>query len=318
MHHCAGLAGFGESSYIESVTLHDADEAGDSTLQPRTCTLQNWRADVAVAAKAGVGTETDGAFVCRGQAVDEACDKPTSDPLINADNGVDEMDDGDFSINFASEHPSSDLNRDAEWVSGDVALRKVAFSASVKGSMGLGVNTGMRHGYAAFAQSGYVPHCRVRYRLYHPQIGSFSKKNPIGNTGTLNVRNHVDSNPMTCASPFGLAPCFPCLQQDPYTVRQNGADPGTYFLWPGSVGAGTGNATRQTILRKLGISWPPDVLQGTAIFSGNQWSFQGQFSLEFIAGVSGGFQTTITPYHEVMLDFDTNSWKCSEGDQPLP
>ncbi len=88
MHHCSGLAVFGGSSYIDSVTLHDADEAGDTTLTPRTRTLQNWRADDAASAKAGVGTETDGVFVCRGHAVDEAYGKATSNPLNSADDSV--------------------------------------------------------------------------------------------------------------------------------------------------------------------------------------------------------------------------------------
>ncbi len=115
VHHCAGLmgvAGFGGSSYIDSVILQDADEAGDSTLEARTYTLQNWRADVAVAAKVG----TSGAFVCRGYVVYEAYGKATSYPLnsadFNGDDGVDDLDNTAFYAAFSNGDPEADLNLD--------------------------------------------------------------------------------------------------------------------------------------------------------------------------------------------------------------
>jgi hypothetical protein len=55
IHNAAGLAGRAGSSYIDSVVLRDRDLAGwtaaaSETLDERTYLLQNWRADVVVAA----------------------------------------------------------------------------------------------------------------------------------------------------------------------------------------------------------------------------------------------------------------------------
>ncbi len=51
VHHNAGLAGLGSSSYIDAVILRDDHEddwteAADSTLERRVYYCQNWRADV--------------------------------------------------------------------------------------------------------------------------------------------------------------------------------------------------------------------------------------------------------------------------------
>ncbi len=206
MHHNAGLAGMGGSSYIDGVILQDADEAGDSTLETRTYTLQNWRADVAVAAKVG----TSGAFVCRGYVVYEAYGKAVSYPLnsadFNGDDGVDDLDNTAFFDAFGNGDPEADLNLDDAIDDLDITAWNAIFQSGVTKEPGSGALSGLLVGYAGYMRDGFDDNLyHVRHRVYDTELGRWTRRDPLGYVDGMSVYGYVASRVIIAIDPWGHA-----------------------------------------------------------------------------------------------------------------
>ncbi len=205
VHHNAGLAGMGGSSYIDGVILHDADEAGDSTLEARTYTLQNWRADVAIAAKVG----TSGTFVCRGYVVYEAYGKATSYPLnsadFNGDDGVDDADNTAFFAAFSNGDPEADLNMDDAIDDLDITAWNALFQSGVTKEPGAGALSGLLVGYAGYMRDGFDDDLyHVRHRVYDTDLGRWTRRDPLGYVDGMSEYEYVQSHIINSSDAYGL------------------------------------------------------------------------------------------------------------------
>jgi RHS repeat-associated protein len=71
------------------------------------------------------------------------------------------------------------------------------------------------HGYEWDAQSGFL---NVRFRTYHPTLGRWLSRDPIGEEGGLNLYRMVENNPTNAFDELGLRAQFlilPCNQTGP-------------------------------------------------------------------------------------------------------
>ena len=206
VYHAAGLGGRGGSSYIDSVIFRDRDadepwtSASDGALEERRFYCQNWRADVVAV------TRSDGApweFV-RYSAYGEPTVYPVAD--VNRD-GVVNLDDltafgmgtttGDFA---ATPDWEPDLDFDGDiGSSADIALFMDSYDANT-GQSGEGrvssAETGSRKGYAGYEWDPVIGMSHVRHRVYWPEIGRWTRRDPKGYIDGYSTYQYVKSRIM--------------------------------------------------------------------------------------------------------------------------
>ncbi|MCC7389448.1 MAG: hypothetical protein IT431_11835 [Phycisphaerales bacterium] len=259
VYHNAGLAGYGSSSYIDSVILRDADSntswsaASDGTLEERTYYCQSWRADV-------VALLTDA-----GQLIQQVRYDPYGVPFglskadVNADGEV-TSDNTYFGSTVWSDssHPLADWNWDGTKDYGDLSDYAASYSADTdlgRGSLGYdsavaGGND--RKGCAAYemdpeltGSEGWEGVYHVRNRVYLSATGRWARRDPLGYVDGLSLYQYQFSIPVTLVDPFGLQTCTsaPCVRppvrapvrepvrhpggRQPRDYRRPGPGPGT-------------------------------------------------------------------------------------------
>lgn len=180
IHHAAGLAGTGGSSYIDSVILEDANDTGDANLETRYYPLQNWRADAVC-----VGKLSSGGF----QLVDvvdyDTYGNAISRPAISADfdgnGGIDGGDIGAFNAAFEAGDPSADVDMNGGVDGGDLIWYAV-FETGVDGpTPGACTNSGVIASYAGYVRDRFAPDLyHVRHRVYDTKMGTWTRRDPLG------------------------------------------------------------------------------------------------------------------------------------------
>jgi RHS repeat-associated protein len=217
--HAAGAAGLGGSSYIDSVILRDRDntacgescepwrQEADGTLEERRFYCQNWRADVVAV------TKSDGTPVeyVRYSAYGEATVHPVAD--LNMDGVVTSADLQAWTDLKAGGSSASAFGLDLDFDDyygpgeGDEDLFWESYDANL-GLSGRGrVSTpgvASRIGYAGYQWDQTAGAYHVRYRVYLPEIGRWTRRDPIGYRSHPNLYANVFCAPFAYTDPTGM------------------------------------------------------------------------------------------------------------------
>ncbi|MBX3110327.1 MAG: hypothetical protein KF743_14190 [Fimbriimonadaceae bacterium] len=194
IYHAAGVAGYGGSSYIDSVVLRDRDnsakwsQAADGTLETRHYYAQNWRADVSAI------------FDNSGAVIEWQKYSAYGVPFLltpgdhNKNGGISAADQSAFNADFTANSPRADLNRDGVVNSADQALFTASYNAAAVGGRWKLSSVGVanRKGYAGYEHEGFgndlaVPElAHVRHRVLHFGLGRWTRREPVdARSGTL-------------------------------------------------------------------------------------------------------------------------------------
>jgi len=207
VNHNAGLDGSGSSSYIDNVILRDRDantswvSASDGTLEERRYYCQNWRADVSVILASG------------GTLVEWVKYSPYGIPfgLPGADTDSDGDCDATDISNFDSV-PSYDVRYDVD-LDGDndatdKAIAQTYYQGTTYGWDVLSSNpdtgTGNRKGYAGYEYHEAVSLYHIRNRVFHPELGRWTRRDPLGYVDGMSVYEYVKSCSLKLRDPFGF------------------------------------------------------------------------------------------------------------------
>ncbi len=211
VYHGAGKAGRGGASYIDSVILRDRDasnqwsSASDGTLEERRFYCQNWRADVVAI------TKSDGLpwefvrYTSYGRAQVFAAADVNRDGIVNAGDAEDWDD-------LYTENPSAaaipvDFNFDGSSFDPDDyddfnALYSLQSGFSNGGQVS---SLGNRKGYAGYEFDQPVEAYHVRHRVYLPEVGRWTKRDPIRYRAGMNLLGYVGAQALIDIDPTGLA-----------------------------------------------------------------------------------------------------------------
>jgi RHS repeat-associated protein len=211
VHHAAGRAGTGSSSYIDSVVLRDRDNtsgwtaASDGTLEERHYYCQNWRSDVVTM------IEDDG------QPVEWVRYSPYGEPTTylladyNRDGVVNSTDytvfDDEFQfggsvgaltadLDFSGSIDTDDLDRFNESLSEFSGLSGIGFTSRI----------GNRLGYAGYHWDSAGSLYHVRYRVYRPDLGRWMQRDPIAYIDGMNLYQYASSKANILVDSLGLNP----------------------------------------------------------------------------------------------------------------
>ncbi|MCA9281060.1 MAG: hypothetical protein H6812_10565 [Phycisphaeraceae bacterium] len=208
LHHNAGLDGRGGSSYIDALVFRERDangnggnwdDASDGTLEERLYYCQNWRADV-------VALITDAGGVAEGVRYSPygvPFGMPRGD--VDGDGDVDAGDTG--AVSFAT---PGDVRQDID-LDGDVDVDDLNAVISAAGAtLGRGVLSGDKDdsvgntlGYAGYVWSEYVSRNHVRHRVYDPELGRWTRRDPMGYVDGANLYGYVENTPAGTYDSYG-------------------------------------------------------------------------------------------------------------------
>lgn len=206
IHHAAGAAGMGGSSYIDSVILEDAnDDTGDANLETRYYPLQNWRADVVC-----VGKLNDEDFqlveVVDYDTYGNALSRPAVSADFDHDGGVNGSDLSDFFTAHGNGDPEADADLSGGITNDDIGVFYAAYEAGIYGpSRGACAYSGVIAGYAGYVRDRWAPDLyHVRHRVYDTRMGTWTKRDPLGYVDGMGLVAYVSMNPVLGRDPEGL------------------------------------------------------------------------------------------------------------------
>ncbi len=214
------------SSYINAVACRDRDansgwaSAADSTMEERVYYLQNWRADVvAISDTAGdilewVKYSSYGVPICI----------PKGDYDTDGDVDAGDVTFLDSAINGGTGW-WRDFNRDgAENGSdtGDLDTYRTGYSGGTGGRDVLS-RSGIanRIGYAGYQWDPAISADHVRHRVYRPEMGRWTRRDPLAHAGDANLVSAFNSSPMVYRDPAGLRNEL-CFNDDPQDQSDGG------------------------------------------------------------------------------------------------
>ncbi|MFZ2873610.1 MAG: RHS repeat-associated core domain-containing protein [Phycisphaerales bacterium] len=225
--HAAGQGGFGGSSYIDSVILRDRDNytggtpngmtsASDGTLEERRYSCQNWRADVVAVTKAD-GTPLE---YVRYSPYGEPTVYPVAD--LNMDGVVNSTDSGLWSdLIYIASNSSVYADTDLDWdgaddqassgIDSDLFYESYAANTGLSG-VGRVSSAGVanRVGYAGYQWDQTISACHVRYRVYLPDIGRWTRRDPLGYVDGMGLYEYCMSAPVEAMDSRGLSCLMDC------------------------------------------------------------------------------------------------------------
>jgi RHS repeat-associated protein len=227
VYHAAGMSGEGDASYIDSVVLRDRDamtgtnpnpwtSASDGVLDKRIFYCQNWRADI-VALTQHDGTPIE--FV-RYSAYGEATVHPVADfnmdGVANASDSADYFDLAGGGAGGKAAYETTDLNFDG--VAPDTADDDVFMESynTNHGQSGAGrvssAAVANRKGYAGYEHDRAINAYHVRHRVYMPEIGRWSRRDPLGYVDGMGLYEYVKSQSIQFVDPFGQQTVAPSIE----------------------------------------------------------------------------------------------------------
>jgi len=221
LYHAAGVGG--SSSPLDSVIARfrsDDDDNGptgspeadwpvqaDGDMDQITWYFQNWRGDVVFIN--GHGTTERIAYSPYGTPKGYGA----GDQNING--AVDAQDNGAWIANFNNGNARADVNFDGTIAGGDFAAWIVEFNTRGGTTGGEGVLSPWLDNHIGYA--GYrltdltlTTVWHVRYRDFVPEIGTWTKRDPIGYAGGQNLYGYVGGDPIGSIDPMGLLPSPKC------------------------------------------------------------------------------------------------------------
>ena len=182
--------------------------AGTGNLDERRYYCQNWRGDVVALTKStGVPLE-----YVRYSSYGEPTVYPVAD--LNMDGAVTSTDQTIWNQLAAGTASASAYTRDIDFDGayasggGDAALFSESYSAN-SGKSGKGkVSTDAvanRVGYAAYQWDPTIAAFHVRYRVYKPEIGRWTRRDPLGYFDSTDLFEYAQSRPYSVVDTLGLA-----------------------------------------------------------------------------------------------------------------
>ncbi len=216
IHNAAGIAGTGNSSYIDSVILTDTHSgswtaAASGSLATRRYFLQNWRNDV-------VATTTDAGDPYEYVRYN-AYGVPTTFPAADANrdmttNSTDETDwltvfsGGSAAVVIGADINKDDLypdTADFDFMTAESALttKRGGFNKVGTGNPG----PSLRFAYAGYAWDPAIKSYHVRHRVYSAEMGRWLTRDPTGYVDGTGLMQYAQSHPITSVDPDGLCIC---------------------------------------------------------------------------------------------------------------
>jgi len=232
----AGCRGRRRAAHIDSVMLRDRDystawtAAADSTLEERMWYGQNWRADVALVMNSYGRPLEKVKYSAYGVAMEMTNLDYNADGVIDPDDGADFIGapydwDLDGDVDNADR---SGFATDSSTYAGVVPSRGQVSLASI----------GNRKGYAGYEFDGLVERYHVRHRVYVPEIGRWTRRDPIGYVDGVGLYEYVQCAPVVHVDPTGLMSCRACTIMATAVLGAMGT--GTAFLVCGALGLAGG------------------------------------------------------------------------------
>jgi RHS repeat-associated protein len=214
VYHHAGMKGTGSSSYIDSVVLRDRDAnssgwlgSSDGTLEQRHYYCQNWRADVVVLA---LNSGTPAEFVrysSYGEPTVYALADVNRDGVINGDDYDDYFD--VLGETYSGLAVPLDVNGDGNVDSLDVdemaSSEGLNSNYTSRGNVGT-VYSENRKGYAGYEWDTNERVYHVRHRVYLPENGRWTRRDPMGYVDGGSLYQYVQSRAITTIDPSGTMP----------------------------------------------------------------------------------------------------------------
>jgi RHS repeat-associated protein len=241
VYHAAGLAGWGSSSYIDAVILRDDHEddwteAADSTLERRVYYCQNWRADV-VALLAENGRVLERAWyepygTPHGMSAADfsGTSDDTNDHYLVPDGDADADDSFVYLDLFGVSAALSDMTGSSDPGDGEYGRPNGTVDSddyfyfldqySVAASLGRNVlsaghdgatashgagNLRNRRGLAGYEWDPHVRRYHVRHRVLYPEIGRWTRRDPLGYVDGMGLHGYVRSMALLAVDSIGLA-----------------------------------------------------------------------------------------------------------------
>ena len=211
IHHAAGFAGYGGSSYIDSVAFRDCDDsaawdaaAPDDELQTRYYYLQNWRADVVALIQAD------------GLPLEYVRYSPYGVPFVysaadvNRDGAVDINDVYSWDDYYYSTGGDAavdiDINRDGTADGTDATLVWDIDAWGLWAGSGRGYVSRLdsRKGYAGYEFDPATTQWHVRHRVLVSEMGRWGRRDPAGYIDSQSLYEYTASAPITVSDAMGL------------------------------------------------------------------------------------------------------------------
>ncbi|MBL8881160.1 MAG: hypothetical protein JNG88_18790, partial [Phycisphaerales bacterium] len=215
VYHNAGFAGYGGSSYIDSVILRDCDDsvdwktaAPDDELQTRYYYLQNWRADVVALIQAN----GDPLEYVRYSAYGVPFVYSAAD--VNRDGQVNVLDtyawDDYTGLGIGDLAVSADVNRDGSIDPADATLIADMDGWGVWGGNGRGFvsRVDSRKGYAGYEFDPATTQWHVRHRVLVSEMGRWSRRDPLRYVDGASLLQYSASNAVGAVDPEGTMHCM--------------------------------------------------------------------------------------------------------------
>jgi len=227
IYHNAGTDGRGSSSYIDSVMLRDRDystawtAAADSTVEERLWYGQNWRADVALMMNSNGRPLEKVKYSAYGVAMQMTHLDFNSDGAIDPDDPAD----------FIGTPYDWDLDGDVDGTDSTLfGSDYLAYATAMTVRGGLSLSTiSNRKGYAGYEFEPMTKEYHVRNRVYLPEMGRWTRRDPIGYVGGPSVYEYVASKAIDYSDPTGLVAAA-CTKRRSYLIA-GGSQSDTATVW---------------------------------------------------------------------------------------
>jgi len=195
--------------------------------EERTYILQNWRADVVATTRANGEVIEKIQYTPYGSALTHLLTF-TARADFNSDGGVDGTDIEAFTAAWSDGEPSADVNQDVGVYGGDVELFYTLWANSAtkeyyETQPGACQTTSIRLGYAGYVRDASVNNggdlstfgernytgamaglYHVRDRAYDPELGRWTRRDPIGYVDGMGLYEYTHSQPIGWVDPLGL------------------------------------------------------------------------------------------------------------------
>ncbi|GAB4547573.1 MAG: hypothetical protein Tsb0013_07390 [Phycisphaerales bacterium] len=198
-----------DSSYIDSMILVDDDTDSDGVLEERTYYVQNWRHDVVALAESDGDVFEQTEYSKYGEGAD----------LLRADLDQDGDVDASDQTAFSAQNPTADcsggggctadFDLDGDVDGDDNTVFTAEYTTSYKDTVGTGLNDRAHaRGYAGYVKDDAVLLMHVRHRVYRPDLGKWTKRDPLGYVDGGSLNGYVGRGVIRETDPHGL--CSTC------------------------------------------------------------------------------------------------------------